>query len=639
MKQGKRFSIAFPTRELWPFVVGGGIGRVLHGAIRLLAGEAEVTVITRDAYRKDYERMRAAGDPRLPHPDVRFEFIRDADGFGLGAFSSSHHCWSGLVFEKLRELYPDGGPDLVEFNDYLGEGFVTLQARRSGHASMHRTKVLIRLHTTLEMVDALNGRADPDEERRSIYTLERGSVAFADALLSPGGDVLASYERFYGSSRVAPGLVLPHVISTDGAPPPRAAPEGGPTRLLLIGRLERRKGVQELVEAVHRLDRDDFRLTVLGADTDSAPGGGSMREVLKGMVGQDERVVFHDAVPLDRVLELIDEHHVVVIPSPWEAWSAVARESLSRNRPVLATPRGGLTEAVRPGASGWLAAGSTTDDLERALRALLDSREEIDTLIAGGRPAEHLRDVMRPEVTLDHYRRLAAHEPEPEQPAPTGSVSAVVACSAGTGPLERTLRSLAKQQRPVNEVLLVFDGVERLPSGLSPLVVDRVELLDAGAGLQACRNVGCELATGDLILLLDAGTELDPPHVERLAASLQRAPDAAYATAWSRDLDPSAVPLGNFSNLVTEHDNAAVAPLIRREVFERGHRFDASGRPCAGRTLYARLGEEGWFGRVVPERLLSGAPFSAGCGSEPLIVPTDLASWIAGDDPNPLAAT
>ena len=127
--------------------------------------------------------------------------------------------------------------------------------------------------------------------------------------------------------------------------------------------------------------------------------------------------------------------------------------------------------------------------------------------------------------------------------------------------------------------------------------------------------------------------------MERLAASLQRAPDAAYATAWSRDLDPSAVPLGNFSNLVTEHDNAAVAPLIRREVFERGHRFDASGRPCAGRTLYARLGEEGWFGRVVPERLLSGAPFSAGCGSEPLIVPTDLASWIAGDDPNPLAAT
>lgn len=614
----RRLSIAFGSRELWPFVSGGGIARALHGTLRLLAADADVTVITREAFREQYERMREAGDPRLPHPEVRFEFLPEPWGFELGPFTSFHHCWSARMYESLCRLYPDGGPDLVEFGDYMGEGFVTVQARRSGHPSLRNTRVLVRLHTTLEMVDALNGTDGDDEEHRAVYTLERGSIAHADHLLSPGGRVLDAYRRFYGEQCVAPGSVVPHVLAeaADSGRPLRDAPAGGPTRMLYVGRLERRKGVSELVEAARRVEGPDWRLTLVGGDTDTGPGGASMRAHLEELAAGDRHIAFHDRVPFEQVLEMMDAHHVVVIPSIWECWSNVAREALLRNRPVLATPTGALADAIRPGVSGWLTAGTAAGNLEAALVQVLDSREEIEAMIASHGPRRFLDELIDPEATAAGYHELAARDQGPAvaAAAEAGSVSAVLVCAAGAGPLDRTLRALRRQSHPIDQVVVACSGIERLPAGFDAGSVDALELLDAAAGLSDVRNAGLRAATGDLVILVDSGTELAPGLVQTLAAALQANPRAAYATAWADGIDPAAVPLGNFANFVPEYENAAAAPLFRREVFARGHRFDRALGACASRAFFGRLAADGLFGSVVPRRLLSRVRYSTPCG-------------------------
>lgn len=610
------FSIAFCTRELWPFVIGGGIGRTLHGTIQLLASQpgVEVTVVTRETFREESERLRAASDPRLP--DVRFSFVADPEGVELGPFASYQHCWSARVYERLCELYPGGGPDLVEFSDYLGEGFVTAQARRAG---LLRSRVLVRLRTSLEMTDALNGNHDPDEELRAIYTLERGSIALADHVLSPGGDVLGTYQRFYGQASVGPGTFVPHVIAGGGsAEPTREPPSSERTRLLFVGRLERRKGVEGLVQAAGLLERDDWELTLLGGDTDTASSGGSMREHLEGLSGGDRRIVFHERVPHERALEMMDEHHVVLIPSLWECWSNVSREALLRNRPVLASPTGALTDAVVPGQSGWLMDGIDVDAIQRALATVLDSRAEVDSMIRDGGPRRRLDELLDPGETVAAYERFAAEQPA-EPGADAQSVTAVVVSSVGSGSIERTLSSLRTLRAPPAEVLLVSDGLERLPVGFRGADVDRLEVLPAGSGPHACRNAGLDLARGELVLLLEAGMELDSRLVERLTMALILNPDTAYATPWAHGLDPSAVPLGNRDNFVPEHDAAAAAPLLRRSVIEAGHRFDASAGPCAARGFYTALAAERLHGCVVPERLLSWTPFSGRCADADLI--------------------
>jgi hypothetical protein len=192
-------------------------------------------------------------------------------------------------------------------------------------------------------------------------------------------------------------------------------------------------------------------------------------------------------------------------------------------------------------------------------------------------------------------------------------VSVVVVCSTGAGPLAKTLGSLETQHVPVNEVVLSADGIDRLPPGFHTSSVDSLELLPQGTGRLACLNAGYRAARGRLVMLLDSGMELEPGSVEQLRDALRHNPSAAYAGGWSAGLDPSAVPLGNFANFVSEYDNAGVAPLIRREVFDRGHSFDPDLGPCAQRAFYAGLADDGLFGCVVPRRLVSWAPFSVAC--------------------------
>jgi glycosyltransferase involved in cell wall biosynthesis len=91
---------------------------------------------------------------------------------------------------------------------------------------------------------------------------------------------------------------------------------------------------------------------------------GSMRQQLELMAASDPRISFHDALARRAVPSLIREHHVTVVPSLWECWPAAALESIAYDRPVLATPTGGLAEIVRPA----IRAGAPTGPMSTPLR-------------------------------------------------------------------------------------------------------------------------------------------------------------------------------------------------------------------------------------------------------------------------------
>ena len=168
-------------------------------------------------------------------------------------------------------------------------------------------------------------------------------------------------------ARLAPAERIPDAFLAEGDPASDrsgAPSEREPLRVLYLGRLERRKGVQNLVRAITALDRDDVQLTLLGDDTHTAPPANSMRAQLQLMAAGDARIRFGWGLPRAEVGPFIAQHHVVVVPSLWECWPNVGREALMQNRPLLATPVGGLLEMAQPGRSGWL----TRDRSERAIR-------------------------------------------------------------------------------------------------------------------------------------------------------------------------------------------------------------------------------------------------------------------------------
>jgi glycogen synthase len=620
----ERPSVVLVSRELYPFT-GGGIAPMVAATAELLTEIANVTILTTAFHREEYERLRAHPDEsrRLPPESVRFVFVEEPGEDDLGGYLSHMHGWSARVFEKLCELYPGGGPDLVEFPDYLAEGFVTVQARHSGDPRMRGATVCMRAYTTSEMVAVLNGRVIDDFATHAVWEAERYCLAHCDRFVYPGGDVYRTYQRFYGRDAVAPPHQAYHAVYRDIESDwamlyelDRFAERR--LRFLYFGRMERRKGVHNLMRALLSLGRDDWQLSFVGGDTDSGPMRVSMREYVAAMAGNDERVNFVEAIPRWDVPELIKSHDVVVVPSLWECWPNTALEALSQNRAVLASPVGGLTEIVEPGVNGWLAGGADWRSLAAEAGRLLDSRQEPARLAEAGGPLHQYGRLIDRRAILRSYQGLLGLGRRPA-PAPRRSgpvVSAIVPYFQLDEYVEETLASLAAQTYGSIEVVVVNDGSLREEDALLDKLADRygVKLVtQPNAGLGAARNFGISQATGRYVMPIDADDRLAPTFVERCVDVLEEDPDVAYATTWSAYIRPDGepygegigwAPFGNWCSLVRQNNVAGTCTaVIRRRFFDQGFAYSDELTSYEDWFLYRELHEAGHLGVVLPERL------------------------------------
>jgi glycogen synthase len=613
--------IAFVAREFYPFI-GGGIAPIVAAAARQLSEVAEVTVVTSASHREQYERLRARGDERLPPASVRMLFVEEPHSEEWGAFMSYMHAYSARVDRVLRDAYPGRGPDIVEFCDYLGEGFVTTQARESRDPWLEDTRVCVRLHTTAYLCAVLDGQLADDFETLAALDAERFVLSRANTVLWSGGDVLGTYERIYGDDALAPAVKLPDAFLNEdpGAFEDRTAPaDGDALQLLYLGRLERRKGVQNLVRAVTGLDRPDVRLTFMGGDTDTAPLGASMRQQLEIMAAGDSRIMFGDTVPRSEVGKFIRLHHVIVIPSLWECWPNTAREAMMNNRPVLATPVGGLCEMVKPGRSGWLTRDRSPEAIRDAIAELAARPGDVRELIESGSPRAVFEELTDEAALVEGYTALARpRERRPRAHREPPLVSIVIPYFKLDRHLRETLESAAAQTHPATEIVIVNDGSLRAEDAI---VYDLAEefgarvITQVNSGLGAARNMGIAQSRGRYVLPLDADDTIAPEFVARCVRALEDNEELAYVTSWveymhpdgttASDDDGGYVPMGNWSELINRNNvGGTCVAVMRRSLFDSGFAYSRDLTSYEDWLLYLELHQAGHHGGVIPERLI-----------------------------------
>ncbi len=612
--------LVFVSREVYPFV-GGGIAPIVSATAQALGDIAEMTIVTSAANRPLYESLRRQGDDRLPQ-DVRFLFADEPEE--VGGFFSYMHAYSAGVLDVLRCAYPRRGPDLIEFADYLGEGLVTVQAKRGGEARFLDTLVCVRAHTTSEFCAVLDGHLPQDFATEAVHDAERYVLQHADVLLWPGGDVLGTYQRFYGAGRLAPHVCIPDGFLDRGSQQGETGVpndlEAGPLRILFLGRMERRKGVQNLIRAVGILEEEDWTLSLLGGDTNTAPLEGSMRAQLELMAEGDARVAFLDPVDRDEVAKVIREHHVVAIPSLWECWPNVGREALMQNRPILATPVGGLPAMARQGQGGWLTSDVSPRSLAETLDWLIGDRSQVADLISRQAPVVMGRALTDPEQLRSRYAALVGRERRAVGRGRRGRgplVSVVVPYFELEEHVEQTIRSIAEQSYPNVEAIIVNDGSLRHEDRLLEALARRwgVKLItQPNSGLGAARNRGVRASRGRYVLPLDADDWIAPEFVERCVDVLERQPEVAYCTTWSSYVyedaraatgsDDGYMPFGNWSRL-NERNNVAgsCSAVIRKRFFDLGFSYSTELVSYEDWLLYRELAAAGHYGTVIPERL------------------------------------
>lgn len=134
--------------------------------------------------------------------------------------------------------------------------------------------------------------------------------------------------------------------------------------LLCIGRLIEEKGFDIALRAMPAiLARFPSARLIIAGDGPNGP----MLRALTAELGLSDQVTFLGWVEPGKVLHLMNEAAIVVVPSRWqEAFASVAIQAAQVGRPAIATDRGGMAEAVLDGETGLIV---PSDDVE----ALADS--------------------------------------------------------------------------------------------------------------------------------------------------------------------------------------------------------------------------------------------------------------------------
>lgn len=152
-----------------------------------------------------------------------------------------------------------------------------------------------------------------------------------------------------------------------------------PARFLFAGRLNRQKGLDQLVRAFAAMTRPAM-LDVVGEGA-----RGSELKLLASQLGVSDRIVWHGQLTQDQLLRRYQSATAVVVPSTDEGLGLVAAEALLCETPVVAFRSGGLTDVIQNGTTGVLVTPGDTAELASALDDVLASPEHASNLGRAGR--------------------------------------------------------------------------------------------------------------------------------------------------------------------------------------------------------------------------------------------------------------
>lgn len=124
---------------------------------------------------------------------------------------------------------------------------------------------------------------------------------------------------------------------------PDSVSPSGPCRLLYVGQLIYRKGVDHLLKALAPLAGQDWHLTVVGS--------GPEAEKLKGLAARlslAPQIIWLESLPHAKLAEYYRDADVVVLPSRWDGWGMIVNEGLRHGCRVLATKTSGASCILDP---------------------------------------------------------------------------------------------------------------------------------------------------------------------------------------------------------------------------------------------------------------------------------------------------
>jgi len=150
----------------------------------------------------------------------------------------------------------------------------------------------------------------------------------------------------------------------------------GPLKIIFLGNLLKRKGFHYLLKALAKLPPGSWRLEAAGRVDLEKKYAAEVKRSIK-MLGLERSVTLLGPLAGEAVAEIIQNHHLLVMPSLYEPFGIVYLEAMSFGLPVIASIRGGAREIIGSGQEGFLVVPDKIDALAEKIAFFLNNRGKI----------------------------------------------------------------------------------------------------------------------------------------------------------------------------------------------------------------------------------------------------------------------
>ncbi len=563
----------------YPPASSGGIGTYVLHISRLLAENGETVHIIGQLWKGAEKKVEEMCHGRLVVHRVPFEdwtsfpnkklspAIKSQETRALFESGFSPQCFSWQACLLAERLVEQEGIDIIEAQEYEAPLYYFQLRRALGFGTESRPPCFVHLHSPTEFIAQYNDWNIGLPSVQTAKRLEAYSIAAADALLCPSRYLARQVEDHYGLEKNMI-QVIPYPLG-DNPRIERDKDMWEDGTICYVGRLERRKGVIEWIDAAVTVAREysTAHFAFVGANV-LGTYGMSGKEFLERRIPDDLRMrfLFRGQQKRSSLPQFLSRARIAVVPSRWENFPNTCIEAMCSGIPVIASREGGMLEMIEDGRTGWLASKTGSEGLAEVLRRALETPS---TKIAemGSNASSDIRQICdNKKIVQNHldFRsqivnqrsmrslRLPVNLPWAKRPLSDESarqisqnkcekgIAIVVTCFNAGQFLEECLQNIGRQnQKPA--AVVVVDDISTEEQTLKVLCKARQGgwrvIQKKNGDLVPAKNLGIEEILDSGLnpigfAFLDTRDRLQPDFVAACESVLRQCPEVGLVSCW-----------------------------------------------------------------------------------------------------------
>lgn len=359
-----KLNICLISREFPPDTAFGGIATFsLDTALILKSHGHNVTVFSQSLTKSHVTEWQGIRVHKINVPRP-FGSYRVLPAFILG--------FNFVIMREVMRYHRQQPFDIIDVPDHLAEGLFTIL--------FSDIPVVTRLHTPYALlVDMGLNNYRKGLSYLLIKAAEKMALRRSEVLYAPCMDLVERCEQLFSLNRM-PVKIFGYPLDLRMFSPSGEDNFARPLRILFLGRLEQRKGIETIAGAFPQIwaQYPDITLTLVGNDTANIRGFSSARKYLESVFVQmncAEAVHFANHVPLKQLPEIFQAHDIVWVPSLYDNYPLICLEAMACCKAVVVSDSGGLPEMVHHDETGLVFETGNADALAQQTLRLCASPE------------------------------------------------------------------------------------------------------------------------------------------------------------------------------------------------------------------------------------------------------------------------